>query len=171
MKDWINKLAKLPDHWRGTVAGGAVLASTLTLVSCSIYDGKVASSSSGEQLNREGLHTEYIQASNSLEVRWDEADDLATKADQMKIMVIRDADRVDADFEFDYTAAESEVAKRSEVFGQLAGILQAAVPATPWLGPLMGIGLAGLAGGTSYDALRKNRVITNMKAAKPPGTA
>lgn len=83
--------------------------------------------------------------------------------------MVRDAERVDADFEHDYTAADAEIVKRAEFMGKIGEVVQTASPGIPWLGPLITAGLASLAGGAGYDAIRKNRVITRMKAAQPPG--
>ena len=169
MNDLIHKLAKIPDHWRGTVAGAALLTAALTLASCNAFDGKVVSSNSGQLSDREQLHSEYVTTSNELEKKWDQADALESQAQRMKSEVVRDAERVDADFEHDYTAADAEIVKRAEFMGKIGEVVQTASPGIPWLGPLITAGLASLAGGAGYDAIRKNRVITRMKAAQPPG--
>ena len=162
--DLIHKALKTLDHNRGTTSGIAVLVASLFLGSCGSFDGRVVSSTSGEQLDQDGLRAEYIQESNQLQARYDAARLMVLEGQAAIEQIERDAEKLGASYEQDAQLAAVEVEQRASWIGELGGIVATAA-GIPWLLPLVSLGTTATATGAVYDNRRKDKIIRKKSTA------
>lgn len=162
MMDLFHKLTKLIDHERGTIFGVIVLASAICLASCAQFDGKRASSRTGEIVNSDELRSEYVQESNILRERWSKAKGELAVAQSKLETIASESEALDAGYEADAAAISDELNARGELIGDL-GTMVANASGVPWLLPLVTLGSSALAGGAIYDNRRKNGIIKETK--------
>jgi hypothetical protein len=164
--DIINKATKFADHYRGTLAGLAVLATCVYAAGCSAWDGKVVSTSTGEVVDADERYAEYVADSQELKDRARLAQAKVDEGLRELENIQEDADAIDFQYDADTEAIKAEVQARSEGIGAIGQAVVAQVPGAAWVLPFLTVGAGGLAGGAVYDSRRKDRVIRDQKEPK-----
>lgn len=169
--DIIHTIANWTEKNRHTVLGLLVLVGVLAFVGCGSFDGRVASSATGKQVDAEGLEREYIATSNTIRGEIERQELIISGAQAVIDAKVLEARRVNDDFEHDGQAIVAELAKRDELVNNTVGAVKLVAPqAANYIDLIfgaLGLGATATATGVYLDNRRKDRVIA---AKSTPGT-
>ena len=160
--DMVHKATKIIDHNRWTVAGLAMLASTMILGSCGAFDGKTVSTTSGKVLDADGLKSEYVIESKTLQAHYDDAMSKIAEAQRQIEMVNQAAEELNVGYVADAQVVASEIEARNSKIGAVADLVSS-IAGVPWLLPLVSIGTTSVAAGAVADNRRKDKKIKQAK--------
>lgn len=168
MQDFVHRIVKTVDHYRGTVAGFAILAGLVGFTGCSNIDARIPSTQTGNTVNADQREIEYTTEIRAIRGELAENQAVIAEAGRRIDALIQTAEQLDEDFDFDLRRIAAEIEQRNAIVNNTLGVVKSVLPVSaPWIElllPALGLGGVAVAGGVTVDNRRKDKVIAKAKA-------
>jgi len=166
MRDLVHDLLKLTSYNRGGVIGALLMGIAVVIPSCAEFDGRRASSQTGELLTADELKSEFVRESKSAESELQDARTVFIQARDRFEAATAKVESLPAQYEADIQAANEEIQNRNALVGDFgARVLEMATNGSNPAGWLS-LGLTALTGGLAYDNRRKDKKIKESKESE-----